>query len=211
MNIFNKSSKSRILITKGFTLVELMIVIAIFSIITTIAMADQGKLNSSVLLSNLAYDVALSVRQAQTYGIGVKYDSSSTDQGGGFGVYFDPVNTPDTIILYNHISSLSMYDSAEDVVEKRYQFSNQRGNKIAAVYCGSAALVSRCDQMSIVYKRPNPEPIMTGVTGGIEAGFSGTAYIVLKSADETLCRTVAIASSGQISVGNSGSPGCVNP
>lgn len=212
MNIFNKSSKTRILISKGFTLVELMIVIAIFAIITTIAMADQGKLNSSVLLSNLAYDVALSVRQAQTYGIGVKYDiNGSSDQSTGFGIFFDSVNSPDTITLYTRASADStMYDDTVDILEKRYQFSNQRGNRVAELYCGTAELVNKCEKVSVIYKRPNPEPILYGVKSGIESQFSGTVYVVLKSVDGTLCRTVAIASSGQISVGNSGSPGCVN-
>lgn len=51
--------------TKGFSLLELLVVISIFTIITTIALFNQGQLNSNVLLTNLAYDVALTVREVQ--------------------------------------------------------------------------------------------------------------------------------------------------
>ncbi len=57
---------------KGFTLVELIISIGIFAFMTALLVVKYGNFNQSVLLTNLAYDVALTLRTAQTYGLSVK-------------------------------------------------------------------------------------------------------------------------------------------
>src|ERR1035437_8584732 len=70
----------------GFTLVELLVVIFIFMIITGITIFSYGKFNSSLSIQNLADDIALSVRRAQGFAIGVRGTGSSfTD---GYGIHF---------------------------------------------------------------------------------------------------------------------------
>lgn len=56
----------------GFTLVELIVSLAIFVIMTALVVAKYGNFNQSVLMTDLAYDVALSLRTAQTYGVSVQ-------------------------------------------------------------------------------------------------------------------------------------------
>ncbi len=187
---------------RGFSLLELLIVIAIFTIITTIALFDQGKLNSDVLLTNLAYDVALTAREAQSYGVGVRYSEGNT--GGGYGVHLNTINS-DTIVVFQDIVSDGIYDP--DIEEVRtYQFLNQRGNKIAGL-CGNSGGTLACDiaSMNITFVRPDPEANFN-VDGSSD--FSGPAYIVLKSNDGTNCRAVVVENSGQIRVEGSGSEAC---
>lgn len=57
---------------KGFTIVELVVSIGIFALMTTLLLAKYGSFNQGVLLTNLAYDVALLIRNAQSYGLNVK-------------------------------------------------------------------------------------------------------------------------------------------
>lgn len=203
--------------SKGFSLVELVIVIGIFTIITMIALFDQGKLNSDVLLTNLAYDVALSARQAQSYGISVKYSDNGGAQG-GYGIYVSS-STPDRVIIFHDIIADGVYIPADDgSPEKEYVFSNQRGNKIAVLCAQNTLSTAVCDansiadQMNIVFKRPDPEPLLWAIfpSNTTPQTFSGPAYIVLKSADGTNCRAVVVEASGQIRVEGSDSPGCVN-
>src|SRR3989338_7579467 len=61
---------------RGFTLVELLVTLSLFVVLTTIVLFSQSKFNGSILLTNLAYDVAITVRQAQTYGVNVRETSS---------------------------------------------------------------------------------------------------------------------------------------
>lgn len=202
----------------GFSLIELLIVISIFTIITTMALFDQGRLNSDVLLTNLAYDVALSVREAQSYGIGVKYASSTgATAGGGYGVYLSAASQ-DVIQIFHDVNANGVFDADDGEAEKTYQFLNQRGNHIEEL-CGTGAspdwTAGSCQfmstskkadvDMSITFKRPDPEANFK-VDGG--TGFSGTAYIVLMSQDKTNCRAVVIEASGQIRVEGSDSDVC---
>lgn len=57
---------------RGFTLVELIICVAIFVFLTGLVVTKYSTFNSSILLTNLAYDVALTVRTAQSYGLNVR-------------------------------------------------------------------------------------------------------------------------------------------
>ena len=47
----------------GFTLIEMIIVIAIIGIITLVVIVSQGSFNKSLILSNAAYDLALALRR----------------------------------------------------------------------------------------------------------------------------------------------------
>ncbi len=69
-----------------------MLVIGIFGILTSVVIFNYGNFNSNIIMSNLAYEVALEIRQAQVYSLGVK----GTGEGLGsstfntrYGVFFD--------------------------------------------------------------------------------------------------------------------------
>jgi len=57
---------------KGFTLVEIILVVAIFALLTAITIYNYGNFNSNIIMTNLAYEVALEVRQAQVYSLSVR-------------------------------------------------------------------------------------------------------------------------------------------
>jgi prepilin-type N-terminal cleavage/methylation domain-containing protein len=60
------------LTNSGFSLVELIVVIVIFTTISSMVIFRQSKFSSDILITNLAYQMALEIRQTQTYGIGVR-------------------------------------------------------------------------------------------------------------------------------------------
>src|SRR5579872_2305660 len=66
----------------GFTLIELLMVLVIMSLITIAFLENQSKFGSSTIMRSLAYQVALSLRQAQVYG------TSVVQSGGTFGPTF---------------------------------------------------------------------------------------------------------------------------
>ena len=66
-------------VVRGFTLIEMMVSVGIFALITTLIMVSGRSFGGSVLLTNLAYDVALSVRRAQTFGINVRADQGAVN------------------------------------------------------------------------------------------------------------------------------------
>lgn len=54
---------------KGFTMVELLISISIIVIISSIAVFNQQRFSEVMAISNVAYDVAITLRQAQVYAL----------------------------------------------------------------------------------------------------------------------------------------------
>ncbi len=79
-----KSKKSR----SGFTLIELVVVTGIFVIVTGIILANYSRFSSSIVLENVAYDIALSIRQSQTYGMIVREFGTGTGIFPAYGTYF---------------------------------------------------------------------------------------------------------------------------
>src|SRR3990167_11377146 len=67
--------------SRGFTLVELIVVSAIILLITGFVMFQQAKFNSATLMRSLTYSVALSMRQAQVYGTSVREFSGAFAPG----------------------------------------------------------------------------------------------------------------------------------
>lgn len=73
-------------INSGITLIELLVVISIFTIISAITLFDYTGFKSTSALQNLADDIALSIRKAQGYAIGVRgYDNTFNS---GYGIHF---------------------------------------------------------------------------------------------------------------------------
>lgn len=78
--------KDKVKYTKGTTLLEIMVVISIFVVISGVTVFNYGQFNSSMSTQNLVDDIALSVRRAQSYAIGVR--GVGEEFIGGYGVHF---------------------------------------------------------------------------------------------------------------------------
>lgn len=105
----------------GFTLIEMIVVVGIFGIITAITIYNYGKFNSSTLLTNLAYEVALEVRQAQVYSLGVR--SSGAVVGADldhesfenrFGTYFNIADTQKGFLTFSDKNPGGIWGSCND-------------------------------------------------------------------------------------------------
>lgn len=186
-------------LNKGFTLVELLVAIMIFVVMTAIMALRYGDFSKRIVLTNLAYDVALTLRQAQSYSINVS-DISDTGQDGDFqkayGVYFN-LNNPRTFILFRDTTGTvrGIYDTGDQVI-KTYTIKN--GMKILDL-CYNVYRESGCavragnGVVNIAYMRPNPAPLINGSRNilQIDLVFSDAAGNV---------KRVYVRSSGQISV-----------
>jgi prepilin-type N-terminal cleavage/methylation domain-containing protein len=102
--------ESRTTSSRGFTIIELVVSIAIFAVMTALVVARYGTFNQSTLLTDQAYDLALTIRTAQTYGVSVKSAAASTnDFGAAYGVHFDIAN-PTQFLLFLDGNANGYYD-----------------------------------------------------------------------------------------------------
>ncbi len=201
--ILIKNNSRRGLKQAGFTLMELLIVLAIFTVIMSVALFNQAGLSSSVLVTNLAYETALAIREAQTYGISVRASSAVNDPfDKGYGVYFE-MNSPDRIVVFGDANNDKIFsDTAE--LQSLYEIKNQRGNKIKSIsYTNSGALTTlgSSDRLSIMFKRPNPEAAFYKIdTSGGLTPLTGPIKIIVGNTENTNCRAVVVEITGQIRV-----------
>lgn len=88
-------------IHRGFSLIELLVVFAIITVVMGIVLSSQSSFNKTLILTNTAYDIALTLRSAETYGISSRGSSVSTKAG--YGLHFLS-GTTGSFILFSDFS-----------------------------------------------------------------------------------------------------------
>jgi len=178
--------------------VELLVVVFIISIITVIVLFGGGRFDRSILLTDAAYEVSLAIREAQSYGVNVREESSfivSKDDLSdafktGYGVHFDALNRSSFKIFADKFPSGAESgngifrppnrsgppDDDDDDREIR-SYSLTRGMTITK-FCGvTADRMEECSTdtsapiaaLDVVFTRPNPEPTITAINPGGQA------------------------------------------
>ena len=186
----------------------LMVVILIFVMITGVTIFSYGKFNSSISIQNLADDIALSVRRAQSYAIGVRgYDDSFS---GGYGIHFSPKvldsgqeykGSNKSFVLftdlgttsdskdnkYNYPSSYSGCGnptSENECIEILNILSTDEISSITVVSEGGDVKVPDSGSVEILFYRPNPEPVfcyrsdVTHSSCDLDSSISGIKIVI---------------------------------
>lgn len=205
----------------GFTIVEMIVVVAIIGVITAITITGQSTFNRSLLLTDTAYTVAFSARQAQSFGLSSRSFGSVANVG--YGLRFDR-STPTTYLLFaDSTRSLPTpavcpvgisgtpeqkpgncrFDASTDGIVERYSFS--RGFSISG-FCGRASGQRYCSTdstpvttLDVVYARPNPAATMTGTVGNTTISFS-CVEVYITDPERAATRTIRLSNLGEISL-----------
>jgi type II secretory pathway pseudopilin PulG len=194
---------------RAFTLIELIVITAIIGIITTVILANNNRFGGVVLLQNLTYDVALSIRQAQVYGISgissTRYGSATFSTG--YGVNFN-LGSPTAYTSFADLSANGMYDCANPGGAGCELISAQSiglGYHIQGLCATPAQGTETCDGISkvdVLFKRPEPDAWIS-INGSScvsqSASCQESARIKLESPKGD-SMSVIVAANGQISV-----------
>jgi len=191
--------------SRGFSLIELLVSISILVAISTLILVNQNRFGGTISLSNLAYQVALTIRQAQTYGFSVREAQEGTGNfTPSFGVHFAS-NSPYTYILFADKNGSGRYENYDNdgnqIPDENFAYFVISGNKSISSFCGIFANGSqKCNptitSLDILFKRPDPDAI---IKSDIVADTYSSARITLK-AGEGLTRGITVVSTGQIGV-----------
>jgi len=206
----------------GVTIIELLVVLAIITILAGVVVTSQSAFNKTFLLSNTAYDVALTIRSAETFGLGSR---AATVRNAGYGVHFD-ASTPGSFNLFadkypgpntachplrtgadgtepDATPGNCIYDSGanQDVLVTPFTLGN--GITISNLYVNNMVPVTSLD---IVFARPNTKTFIS-----INGTYSNVtpitkACIRLKSPQGNYFRFVSVRSSGEITANASSCP-----
>src|SRR3990167_2894651 len=107
----------------GFTLIELLVVFFIMVSILAVVIPGYLEYSTKLDLENLALDVALTVREAQSYGAGAKVSTSGSGSfNATYGINFD-LNNSNKFFFFEENGSLG-YDNGIDFLINEYTLKN---------------------------------------------------------------------------------------
>lgn len=157
----------------GFTLIELLVVTGILTVVTSLILFNNNRFGGAILLENLAYDIALSIRQAQVYGIAVRRFGTSNFSI-GYGMHFETASPTTYVLFADALSANGLYDGCPDSISCELVESTEilRGYRVAdlcAIPSGGGAEVCGLTKLDILFKRPEPDAYISA------NGVSGTA------------------------------------
>lgn len=216
---------------RGFTLVEMLVVLAIILLLTVVVINGQSDFDRSLTITDSAYTVALSLRQAQTFGLSSR--ATQATNKAGYGARFE-IAKPQSYVLFadvqNQLSKPAwcpitqtglpddkpgncLYDSATEILQT-YTFS--RGFYVSRIcgrsfvspgtlYCSDDAS-SPLQSIDMVFLRPNTDSIITGNRVGIGDTQLVDARIVLTSPRSGSSRLICLSYAGEVSVATSTCP-----
>ncbi len=202
--------------TPGFTIIELIVVISIMVVVTTVVLYNYQNFNSTTLVTNYAYEVAFAVKEAQVYGLSVLGGGSSASFQRGYGVHFDSASLggrPASFTLFADIPVAGsnspvgngFFDNnTESPPVKTYSFA---GNYRVLSFCGfSSSNSSNCgtlanpnQSLDITFVRPNPDAIINMKNGNQLYQNLSKAEITIISPNGST-KKIVVYSTGQISI-----------
>lgn len=214
---------------RGFTLIELLVVLAIITIITAVVFTSQSSFNKTLVLANTAYDVALTIRYAESYGLGSRAFGSSVDTG--YGIHFASGTKTSFILFadtYPPVGTGSLchpapsYDpTGPSALSGNCSFDASQGEQVQVYTLGNAITISDfCAQsngtwlcastggltsLDVVFSRPNPTPFMSE-NGSYSATFPVTASCITLSSAQGGVKYISIGAAGQISTAATSCP-----
>lgn len=197
---------------KGFTLIEMLVVLAIFTILTAVIMFNYGQFNSQTIMTNMAYEVALTTRQAQVYSLGVRGDDDDFNKR--YGIFINLTNDKNFIFFRDENETgsceedgvfcsvcpiggecLNKYTLTRDIFIEKICVSSTGNEPIDSSGVCNGEPVS---DIAITFERPNPDGVFKSQTSGAPSNIKSVA-IVLKTKFGNQ-RAVVVQNSGQISV-----------
>ena len=172
MNFFSHSSQQKSSrATSGFSLIEMIVALSIFIILTSVMLFKYNTMNTRLTLDTLAHQMAQWTRETQISAMSVKSHVGSYNTG--YGLHFDTA-TPKQFIFFADLNGDKIYtqggtcgDVASECVEV---IKLLKGNSVAML-CGEnkgnpqgacpTGLESLIDT-DIVFTRPDPDAYING-------------------------------------------------
>lgn len=186
---------------RGFTLIELLVVTGIMILISGLVFANNNAFGGKVLLQNLAYDSALTVRQAQVYGISVQRFGEDTFAN-GYGVRFTRNTNPalqDQFVLFaDVIDENGLYDCSSALSCELVGANLLRNGYHISDICIPATEVEPCGHttLDVTFRRPDPDAYIRA--DGLSTLKESARVIFTSPRNES--QSVVIEQNGQISV-----------
>jgi prepilin-type N-terminal cleavage/methylation domain-containing protein len=214
--------------SRAFSLIELIISISIMLIMSTMILFRQAKFSSDILITNMAYEIALSIREAEVYGVsgkvgtgplsglsqagyGLRFSMDPSDQS-KYNQYFAFTDEPTTDAPAGQDNAYDYFFNPSNgvippdaMIGSPIIMSQGFIRRICGVYSdGTMECADEGDAnvLDIVFVKPEPEAHirMADDALGNNLHIVNDAVIVIESAIGDKCRTIRVSGAGQASV-----------
>ena len=190
----------------GFSLIELLISAGIITVISSLVLVRFHTFDSTVLLKSLAYEVAMSIREAQVYSVSVvSTQGGAADFEYPYGMTFFPQTASYTFFQFANpsVNVDPYYDAAEsspDAIDVNV-FSIGRPLQVEDV-CIVVSSTEDCDvaRLDVSFRRPEFKALFyADGYGGVQADIE-EGLIKIRSVNGGDIWVVKVGLLGQISV-----------
>lgn len=206
----------------GVTLIELIVVVAIFSVVSSVLLFNYSDFSTNVSIRNLSQDIALTIRKSQTQATSVQgvTGSGSVRSYPAYGVVFslEPNSTsflpnPKRFVVFADVIPVS-----SQTPNKKYDSDGLCGSVQEGSECLEAISISSADSLisietditnvvntgtvSITFRRPSPDAIICYIPSGQSDCIPQIpSYVKLTfQSAKGLQRSVSVWNTGQINV-----------
>jgi len=178
---------------RGFTVIELLVVLGIILLFTGVALFNQSTARGIFEIDAATQEIILNIREAQVYGVSAL--ETSLGAGGfdyAYGIRFP--GGPEQLVFFVDLNDNGLWENPESIrsieVKSGYEITS-RCSQIATVVCGAA---------DVTFKRPNPSAviIITQIPSGPATVEEDVVLTVIQSSDPSNTRDIIIEESGQI-------------
>jgi type II secretory pathway pseudopilin PulG len=153
----------------GFTVVELVVVLGIFVVISGIILFNYQSFRTNTTVNTVSQEIALTVRKAQSYALGLQASGVLANLPiKGYGVRFESIR-PDQITFFTEISPIdnqftSVYNSCglpvstEECIE---YYKIETGDKIEELIVDGEVLklTDPLSSVDVIFKKPSGDVI----------------------------------------------------
>ncbi len=208
--------------TTGFTLVEMLVSVFIITLIMATVLFNYSSFNDRLALSSAAQELAIAIRQAQTYGLTVKEAKATTGLfDKAYGIYFDSTsagNLYKDYYLFVDLNGDNKYTASgvcgavnAECIEKVTMRNNiyispisvpDQVPKVTNTQTGADCSTSNQTMLTVTFLRPSPDAKINffDSAGTLTTGPCAKGSITLRSPKgKTLI--ITIENTGQIYVG----------
>jgi prepilin-type N-terminal cleavage/methylation domain-containing protein len=191
-------------LNKGFTLLEMTVVLAIVAIMTSIILMNLPQMKGGLSIDVVSQEVAIYIRGAQVYSRATKVIANREKEYSSFGMHFTNSQN-DTFFLWadgngsinrKPIDSRIFYWEDEETDPKQEIYELPKGFVINKLLCGSQVV----DNLDIVFQLPDPEADFASTFSGNQCPIATLAKICLRSANSEQYRIIETYNNGQIAV-----------
>ncbi len=204
----------------GVTLIELMVIVAIVGVVSSVLLFNYSDFSTNVSIRNLSQEIALSIRKSQTYATSVSGVTSSGERSyPAYGLVFslESSSLPFTPTPKKFISFADIPLGLDSEPNEKYDSDGYVcGNVSSGNECVESISINSADSIvgletdvtgpvtsgsiAVTFRRPSPDAIICYIPSGSTDCIPQTssyAKITLKSV-KGLTRSVSVWNTGQI-------------